>query len=157
VALTTTSLEHVVTVPLEAAKQGEARRGDSVQVTLPSGAQVGGHILSVASVAVSSSSSSSGGSSSSTATVNVEISLDTAKGTAGLDQAPVNVAFAAQRESNVLAIPVTALVATSGGYAVDQVVGSTRKLVTVTPGLYAGGFVAVTGVAEGTVVTDGSQ
>jgi hypothetical protein len=157
VALTTTSLEHVVTVPLEAAKQGEARRGDSVQVTLPSGAQVGGHILSVASVAVSSSSSSSGGSSSSTATVNVEISLDTGKGTAGLDQAPVNVAFAAQRESNVLAIPVTALVATSGGYAVDQVVGSTRKLVTVTPGLYAGGFVAVTGVAQGTVVTDGSQ
>lgn len=146
-----------MTVPLEAAKQGEARRGDSVQVTLPSGAQVGGHILSVASVAVSSSSSSSGGSSSSTATVNVEISLDTAKGTAGLDQAPVNVAFAAQREPNVLAIPVTALVATSGGYAVDQVVGSTRKLVTVTPGLYAGGFVAVTGVAEGTVVTDGSQ
>ena len=164
VVLVTTSLQHVVTVALETSKQTEARVGDGVQVTLPSTEVVRGHIVAVASVAVASSSSSSGSggsggsSSSATSTVSVEISLDKRLATSGLDQAPVSVAFAAQKEHNTLSIPVTALVATAGGgYAVVEVQGSRRTLVTVTPGLYAGGYVAIAGAAEGTVVTDASQ
>jgi hypothetical protein len=163
VALVTTSLEHVVTVALETSKQTEARVGDPVQVTLPSTAVVGGHITSVASVAVKAPSSSSGGSSggaaTTTSTVNVEVLLDSDSGTQHLDQAPVSVAFAAQKEANALSIPVTALVTTAaGGYAVDEVAGTRRILVPVTPGLYAGGYVAIKGnVGEGAIVTDGSR
>ena len=50
----------------------------------------------------------------------------------------------------MLAVPVTALIATKdGGYAVDT--GS--HLVPVTPGLFAGGYVEVSGVRAGTKVT----
>jgi membrane fusion protein, multidrug efflux system len=159
VALVTTSLQRVVTVALEASKQSEARVGEAVQVTLPSSEVVAGHIAAVAGAATTTPSSSSGGSSGSTAsTVNVEITIDKRLANAGLDQAPVSVAFAAQRENSVLSIPVTALVATAGGgYAVEEVRGTARTLVSVTPGLYAGGYVAITGVPEGTVVTNASQ
>lgn len=159
VALVTTSLQHVVTVALEASKQAEARVGEPVQVTLPSTEVIGGHITNVASVASTAASSASGGaSSSSTSSVSVEIALDKRVGAGALDQASVSVVFAAEREKGVLSIPVTALVATgSGGYAVDEVQGVTRKLIAVTPGLYGGSFVAISGVPEGTVVTNASQ
>jgi len=159
VALVTTSLQRVVAVALEASKQAEARVGEAVQVTLPSTEVVAGHIAAVAGAATTTPSSSSSGSSGSPAsTVNVEITIDKRLANAGLDQAPVSVAFAAQRQNNVLSIPVTALVATAaGGYAVEEVHGTARTLVSVTPGLYAGGYVAVTGVPEGTVVTNASQ
>ncbi len=156
VALVTTSLQRVVTVSLEASKQSEARVGEAVQVTLPSTKVVAGHIVGVAGVAATTAPS--GSTAASAPTVNVEITIDKRLANAGLDQAPVSVAFAAQRQNNVLSIPVTALVATAaGGYAVEEVHGTARTLVSVTPGLYAGGYVAVIGVPEGTVVTNASQ
>ncbi len=159
VALVTTSLRRVVTVALEASKQSEARVGEAVQVTLPSTEVVAGHIAGVAGAATTTPSSGSGGSGGSSAsTVNVEITIDKPLANGSLDQAPVSVAFAARRQNNVLAVPVTALVATAGGgYAVEEVRGTTRTLVSVTPGLYAGGYVAITGVPEGAVVTNASQ
>ena len=71
----------------------------------------------------------------------------------------MSVAFAAQREKNALSVPVTALVATPGGnYAVEVVEGKNRHLVAVTPGLFAGGYVAISGnVSEGTTVSAGSE
>ncbi len=157
VALVTTSLQRVVTVSLEASKQSEARIGEAVQVTLPSNEVISGHIAGVAPAAISSSASSGSGTSNSS-TVSVEVTLDSNVRGGGLDQAPVSVAFATQRQNGVLSIPVTALVATaSGGYAVEQVQGTKRKLIPVTPGIYAGGFVAVSGVPEGTLVTNASQ
>jgi hypothetical protein len=159
-AMVTTSLEAVVTVPLETSKASEARVGDTVQVTLPSTKIVNGRITKVASVAEKTSSSSgSSSSSSTTSTVTVEISLHGGASGERLDQAPVSVGFAASREKSALAVPVTALVATSGGnYAVDVVNGAKRTLVPVTPGLFAGGYVAITGnISEGTVVTVGAE
>jgi hypothetical protein len=157
VALVTTSLQRVVTVSLEASKQSEARIGEAVQVTLPSNEVISGHIAGVTPAATLSSGSGSSGSST-PSTVSVEVTLDSKVRGGGLDQAPVSVAFATQRQNNALSIPVTALVATaSGGYAVEQVQGTRRSLVPVTPGIYAGGFVAVSGVPEGTLVTNASQ
>jgi hypothetical protein len=155
VALVTTSLQRVVTVALEASKQSEARVGEAVQVTLPSSEVVAGHIAGVAGTATTPPGGSTG---STASTVNVEITIDKRLASPGLDQAPVSVAFAAQRQNNALSIPVTALVATAGGgYGVEVVHRTGRTLVGVTPGLYAGGYVAISGVPEGTVVTNASQ
>jgi multidrug efflux pump subunit AcrA (membrane-fusion protein) len=60
-----------------------------------------------------------------------------------LDQAPVDVGFAAERRRGVLAVPVKALLARQGGgYAVEL---PGRRLVSVTPGLFADDYVEVSG------------
>ena len=67
--------------------------------------------------------------------------------TGNLDQAPVQVAITEQRADNVLAVPVTALLATPGGGYAVQAAGSHGRLVPVTTGLFddTSGMVAVTG------------
>ena len=60
-----------------------------------------------------------------------------------LDTAPVQVHFTTTTRHNVLAVPVTALVALhEGGYALQRTDGT---LVAVTTGLFAGGQVEVSG------------
>jgi hypothetical protein len=76
---------------------------------------------------------------------------------AHLDQAPVNVDLTRSRRRNVLAVPATALVATAGGgNALVALDGGRRVELPVTPGLFAGGYVEVSGagVHEGLVVTE---
>jgi hypothetical protein len=66
--------------------------------------------------------------------------------TTGLDRAPVDVFLTKEARADVTAVPVTALLALKGGgYAVEVVDGTTTKLVAVEPGLYADGYVEVTG------------
>lgn len=165
----TTSASHLVTVNLDAGKQTLAVTGQRVSIELPSTRTVGGRIASVSKVAKatsasggsgsSGSSGSSGGSGSTSAssTIAVTIALGADARLTALDQAPVTVSFAQQSLRNVEAVPVTALVATAGnGNAVEVVQGTARHLVRVTPGLYAGGYVQISGgdLAPGTVVTD---
>lgn len=159
---TTSSLLNV-TVNLDATKQSEAVIGAPVGVQLPDGSTDTGKITAVSSVAVSSSgSSSSGGNGAATgtptATIPVTIQLTGRQHVAGLDQAAVSVNFQQQIVRGALAVPVTALLATQGGgYAVQQISpNGHRSLVPVTPGLFAGGFVEVSGpsVVEGMQVSD---
>jgi peptidoglycan hydrolase-like protein with peptidoglycan-binding domain len=66
---------------------------------------------------------------------------------AGLDQAPVQVSITQKRADGVLAVPVIALLArTGGGYAV-QAAGPNGRVIPVTTGLFDGtsGLVEVTG------------
>jgi peptidoglycan hydrolase-like protein with peptidoglycan-binding domain len=140
------------------------RRGDRVLVTMPDGVTtVPGTVTAVGTVAGPSGGqgggSSSGGSSASSggtsdtgggsgtgATVPVTITVSGAL-PAGLDQAPVQVAITEQRADNVLAVPVTALLATPGGGYAVQAAGPHGRLIPVTTGLFddASGMVAVTG------------
>jgi hypothetical protein len=157
--LSTTSTNLVVTVDLDATKQSEAKLHEPVTVQLPDGSTVNGRITAVSPVATTTStgsSSSSPSTSAPSATIPVTISLDKHANTRGLDQAAVSANFAQQVANNVLSVPVTALLATQGGgYAVQEAVAP-HKLIPVTPGLFAAGYVQISGpqVQDGMQVTD---
>ena len=136
-------------------------RGDAVSITLPSGAALNGHVAALAGVATSSTDSSgSGGQPSSggprpDVTLPVSITLDDPTAAGGLDEAPVTVTVTDKTVRNVLAVPITALVALSeGGYAVYVMHGGSRQLTAVTPGLFASTLVQVTsaGLHAGDIV-----
>lgn len=145
--LTTTSTRRVVTLDLDAADQEVARAGAKVEVELPDGSFAPGRIARVGRVARTPATPDEGG-----ATVEVVIRLTGKERGGDLDQAPVSVELARDRRKGVLAVPVSALVAQrGGGYAVEVVArGGARRLVEVTPGLFADGLVEVEGgVREG--------
>lgn len=159
--LTTTSTQLVVTVDLNASLQSEATLGEKVLVEMPDGSNVGGKVTAVSSVAQSSGSGDdgsggSGDSGSSAATVPVTITLDKRAKGAGLDQASVSVNFTQAKASNVLSIPVTALIAISGQKFAIQEAVAPHKLLPVTTGLFAAGDVQISGsgVYQGLEVTD---
>jgi hypothetical protein len=157
VVLTATSLTPVVTIDLDASLQGEVKAGDKVSITLPSGAVTPGVITQVSRVATPSSSSSSSGSgngngsgsgSGGGTTITVLVSLTHPKAAGHLNQAPVEVTITTGSASNVLTVPVDALLAQPGGrYAVEVTGPGGHHLVRVTPGLFddAAGRVQVTG------------
>ena len=66
---------------------------------------------------------------------------------AGLDQAPVQVAITQQLDRNVLAVPVTALLALPGGGYAVRLGTLSRRLIPVATGLFddAAGLVEVAG------------
>jgi peptidoglycan hydrolase-like protein with peptidoglycan-binding domain len=142
-----------VQVQLDADKQQLAHVGERAPVTLPDGRRVGGVVSSVGTVATAAGGG--GGSGGSSATIPVTVTLD--RPVARLDQAPVNVDLTRSRRRNVLAVPATALVATAGGgYALVALDGGRRVELPVTPGLFAGGYVEISGagVHEGLTVTE---
>ncbi len=146
--LKASSTTPVVSVALDADLQAEVKSGDQVAITLPDGSITPGTVTSVGKVAATASNNS-GGAGSSAATVPVTIQPADAAATGSLDQAPVLVAITTTTIQNVLAVPVSALVARSdGGYAVEvENPDGTRHLVAVSPGLFddATGLVQVTG------------
>jgi len=157
--LSTTSTSLVVTVDLDATKQSEAKLHEPVTVELPDGSTVNGKITAVSQVATSTSSGSSSSSPSASApsaTIPVTVSLEKHTDTSGLDQAAVSVNFEEQVANNVLSVPVTALLATQGGGYAVQEAAAPHKLVPVTPGLFAAGYVQISGpdVQDGMQVTD---
>jgi len=161
VVLTGSSLTPVVTIDLDASLQSEVAVGNKVSITLPDGSATPGVISQISTVASSSSSSSSsngGGSSSAnggnsgggsgSATITVLVSLTSPAAAGHLNQAPVEVTITTGSVSNVLIVPVDALLAQPGGrYAVEVTGPGGHHLVTVTPGLFddAAGTVAVSG------------
>jgi hypothetical protein len=158
--LTGSSLTPVVTMDLDASMQTQVAVGNKVSVTLPDGSVTPGVISSVSTGTSSSSSSSSNGSNSgssgpssgssgsSAATITVVVSLTDPKAAGSLTQVPVEVTITTGSVSNVLIVPVDALLAQpGGGYAVEVTGPGGHHLVKVTPGLFddAAGTVQVTG------------
>jgi hypothetical protein len=163
--LATSSTQLVVTVQLDPSKQSEAKVGRPVTVEMPSGNTVPGRISAVSPIAQSSNDTSGtdGGGGAGTAngsgpstTVPVTIDLRGRPSDKGLDQASVNVSFVPARARNVLSVPVTALLATQGGRYALQEQAIPRRLIPVTPGLFAAGYVEIsgTGIYPGLVVAD---
>ncbi|HEV3284637.1 MAG TPA: peptidoglycan-binding protein [Solirubrobacteraceae bacterium] len=158
VVLSTTSTKQIVQLKVKASQQQLAHVGESAPVTLPDGEIVQGHVTAVGTVATEASESEhgggGGGGGGENATISVTLELD--HRVARLDAAPVSVALAKSIRRNVLTVPATALVATAGGgYAIEALEGGRRVAITVTPGMFAGGYVEIegAGVHEGLTVT----
>ena len=145
--LTATSKTPVVTIALDAAQQSEVKVGDPVTITLPNNANTSGVVSSVGTVAVNPPSSSSGAGSG--PTITVIVTPTNLSGIGHYDQAPVNVSITNGTVTNVLTVPVDALLALeNGGYAVEEIgAGGVHHLVGVTLGLFddAAGRVQVSG------------
>ena len=174
VVLAVTSTRPVAYVALPNSERSLVRRGETVTVTLPSGVATPGRVLSVGTAIApdqsqgqgagspqssgsQSSGSQSAGTQSAAPTITVAVALAHPSVTAGLDQAPVQVAIATQTERNVLVAPISALLARpGGGYQVAVVHGQTQQRVTVQTGLFddSSGTVAISGpgIADGTRV-----
>jgi hypothetical protein len=131
--LAATSDRHVVMIPLDVSQQSQVKAGDAVTVTLPDGTTTPGTVSSVGAVAATTSGQQ-GQAPVTTIPVTVALTDPSAAGT--LDQAPVTVNITTATARNVLAVPVTALLAqSSGGYEVEVVgPGNSRHWVPVTPG-----------------------
>lgn len=163
-ALTGTSTTRVVTTQVTTDRQGLVHVGDQVQVTFPGGGGVvAGRVTRIGRVASAAETSGTGASGGGqqpngpATTIPVTISVRPPAASAGLDQAPVQVAITTERHRGVLLVPVTALLARpAGGYQVAVLDGDLRRLVEVTPGLFddAAGTVEMTGsgLTEGDVV-----
>lgn len=126
------------------------QRGDPVLVTMPDGtAAIRGVVASVGRVATvqNAASGAAGTTGAPSAAVPVTISIGAFRIPAGLDQAPVQVAITQQRDRNVLAAPVTALLALPGGGYAVRVSGPGHQLIPVTTGVFddATGLVEVSG------------
>lgn len=153
--LTTTATRQIVQVQLEADKQQLARVGAGAPVTLPGGQTVNAHITSVGSVATESGGNGGEGGK---AAIPVTLVLD--RHVPHLDAAPVTVELLQARRRGVLSIPATALIATAaGGYAVEALQGGHRVEISVTPGMFADGYVQIEGqgVHEGLTVTEPAE
>jgi hypothetical protein len=145
-ALDATSGTLHVQVNLDPSEQGQVKRGDSAQITLPGNTTVAGKVEGFGRVAEAPAGQDS---SAADATIPTSISLDDPRKARGLDKAPVGVDIITAGVDNALSVPVTALVGKSGGgFAVEVVrAGARRDLVAVQVGLFdtAGGRVQVEG------------
>jgi peptidoglycan hydrolase-like protein with peptidoglycan-binding domain len=133
------NLETIVRLDLPAEDQDLLAVGSSVTIIMPDRSETAGTVTKVASVATA-------GAQGAQATFAVEIALDDPTVAEGLDEAPVDVRAVSETVENVLAVPVSALLALAeGGYAVEVVESTATRLVAVEPGFFADAMVEITG------------
>ncbi|MFI0354886.1 peptidoglycan-binding protein [Actinomadura sp. 9N407] len=151
--LSYTGTDKAVTVELDTSDQRLAKKGATVDITLPGDETVQGKIDEVSTVITPASQ---GEEASTKVEVVIWLTGDKArKAVEKLSLAAVDVSFTAETREDVLTVPVTALLALQeGGFGVEVVSGNTTSYVPVTTGLFAGGRVEVSGqgIAAGTVV-----
>jgi peptidoglycan hydrolase-like protein with peptidoglycan-binding domain len=163
VVLSTTSTEQLIQLKVKAEQQKLARVGQSAPVTLPGGDVVSGRIIEVGSVASSAAGGgekekgAGGGENGEAESATIPVTLALKHPLAHLDEAPVSVELVKSIRRHVLAVPATALTATAGGgYAIEILEGARRVQLSVTPGMFANGYVQVEGpgVRQGLTVIE---
>ena len=145
--LDATPTVHVVTVDLEASRSNELEPGTVVVMTMPDGVATTGTVATIGAEAEPSGDGSGGPAGGGEPTVPVTITLDQPEAAASFDTGSVEVAIERSREDEVLAVPVTALLALAeGGYAVElSDSASSNHIVGVEVGTHADGWVGITG------------
>jgi Putative peptidoglycan binding domain len=156
--LDVTGTEQVVSLEVEVDDRDLVAVGTAVTVVLPGGQEVPGTVASATVTEAESDDSGptapdegAGGGDSVT---EVEVTL-TKAAPADLDGSTVDVVVAVDERTDVLTVPVNALLALAeGGYGLEVVADDgTSSIVAVETGLFANGQVEVTGeIAEGTTV-----
>jgi hypothetical protein len=144
--LSATSEVVEVQLNLDPSQQGEVKKGDRAQITLPGNTSVTGKVDRLGRVAqVPAGQDNNAGA----AIIPAYVSLDDPQEASGLDKAPVQVEITTKGVASALSVPVTALVGKSGGgFAVEVVrADGRRELVVVKLGLFdtGGGRVEVEG------------
>lgn len=138
-----TGTDRIVKVSLDLVDHDYARPGDAVTVTLPTNVKVSGVINKVGAVFDKNGKA------------DAEIGIPDQQALGSLEAASVDVEFVVGKRADVLAVPVAALLALSGGgYGVEVVEGDVARVVPVVTGLFASGNVEVSGkgIVEGTAV-----
>lgn len=147
--LETTSRQRVAAFALDAADQGTVAVDDEVSVELPDGRVMPATVTDMAGTV--RSAGGSGDDPESTSVIDVEATLDDSD--VGVDEAPVAVEISQQIATDVLAVPVEALLTLAeGGYALEVGGGGqTTSLLAVDVGAFADGWVEISGdgVEEG--------
>lgn len=142
--LTWTGTTQVVTTSMEEADALWAKPGAKVSVVLPDGRVLRGSVRSVGAGA-------GGGGSEDTdrpggGAVAVTVSVAKQRALRNAPAGAVEVRRVAQRQRDVLSVPVSALLALAeGGYGVEVVDGGTTRIVAVQTGMFADGRVEVSG------------
>jgi hypothetical protein len=131
-----------VSVQIDASRADDVRAGQKVQITLPDSTTTGGTVSSVSSN-VQADRSDGGESGSDGPKVQVVVAVDKASAIRNISSADVDVRFTGTTAHHVLAVPVGALLALSGGGYGVQISGGALTAVQV--GLFADGMVQVTG------------
>lgn len=145
--MSVTPTRKVITVSAGMSEAASIERGAAVTVILPDEKEIPARVLSVGRTLAAPE----GAIGDSTPQLTVTVTVDDPATIAKIDSADVTVGFAGKAREDVLAAPVEALIALAeGGYAVQTSSG----LVAVTTGMFAQGWVEITGdgLAEGTDV-----
>ncbi len=159
--LQTTSPDRIVTAKLQVGQVALVKVGMHVQLAISGGGSTTGTVRSIDSGVQGGSggdgsggsggsggdgSGGSGGGGSGGPTIGVTISLDSAAAAGALTAAPVDISVTSATRQGVLAVPVEALLAvTGGGYAVEVDEQGRRRLLAVQLGLFSDGQVEVSG------------
>jgi hypothetical protein len=158
--LSYTGTDRVVTAELDIDQIALARPNARVAITLLTSATVAGTITRVGTVLTApptdgDPAGGDGSGSAQTPTASITCTVADQEALGRLDAAPVRLTLTSQRRADVLAAPVTALLALrEGGYGLRVLQAGEQHIVPVRTGLFAGGLVEVsgTGLAPGVVV-----
>lgn len=140
-----------VTTAVEVREQDTLPLGAAVEVEFPDGERVPGVVTEVATT---SQLDPTDPGAEPTLAVTIEISQLPASA-AGLSEVDVDVLVTTEVAAGATVVPATALVGVGDGTFAVEVVnadGATTSFVAVEPGLFADGFVEVTGIEAGTAV-----
>jgi peptidoglycan hydrolase-like protein with peptidoglycan-binding domain len=147
-ALTYTDTARKVVVDASAADAAWAVRGAAVTVRLPTGTSVPGTVAAIGrhtSPAEGDGGGEAGAGAGQPATIPVTVAIEDQKAVGRLESGPVTVEYVGREVKDVLAVPVSALVALAeGGHGLETEDG---RFVAVRTGLFADGKVEVSGPA----------
>jgi hypothetical protein len=140
--LSVTPTTKIISVPVDAGGLNGIAVGARATVVLPDSKEIRGTVASIGRTIPTGQGQGSTDENSAPALI-VRVRPSRAADVAGLDAAPVQVRFGSGLRRGVLAVPVSALLALSGGgYALQRADGS---LIAVRTGLFADGLVEVSG------------
>lgn len=140
-----TGTEHVVTAALAASERDRVAVGGSVELGLPGGRSTTGTVTAVSAPETPPADEEDPAASPGEPEVTVTVRVDDPAALDGLEHGPVEVRVVSGERTDVLTVPVVALLALAeGGYGVEVVGadGGTR-LVPVTLGMFSAGRVEV--------------